>query len=276
MIQPSDIRNVRTEVMFVTPQQAEQWLQHNTNNRDVKQSVVNRLASDMLNGRWRFTHQGIAFNCDGTLLDGQHRLWAIFTSGKAQWMYVTFGLPKDSVLGIDEHVKRTASDCLQIVQGKKDYNVKKAMATALYLMGKCGVITNSYKSRQLQIETLNKHEEAIGWALGQLDSTARGLCRASLSGVIARAYYSQDRDRLAYFCRVLLDVSASVNLSADQPIFKLRDFMLQGAACGGSGLSESYRKCEYALVAWFNGRQLQQLREATEELFLLPGEKLVD
>lgn len=70
--------HVRTEWKVVTPAMATKWLEEgNTHNRKVRDSVVMRYAADMKAGRWKQTHQGIAFNGDGTLLDGQHRLFAI-------------------------------------------------------------------------------------------------------------------------------------------------------------------------------------------------------
>ena len=38
------------------------------------------IARDMKAGHWRLTHQGIAFDPAGVLIDGQHRLWAIVES----------------------------------------------------------------------------------------------------------------------------------------------------------------------------------------------------
>ena len=61
-------------VMDVTPSQAANWLEGNTHNRPVTQAHVERLAAEMSAGRWRLTHQGIAFSTRGVLLDGQHRL----------------------------------------------------------------------------------------------------------------------------------------------------------------------------------------------------------
>ena len=74
--QPQTTKNVPTvERINITPDMALRWLETtNTNNRKVSEKHVHRLARDMTDGKWRLTHVGIAFDPNGTLLDGQHRL----------------------------------------------------------------------------------------------------------------------------------------------------------------------------------------------------------
>ena len=61
-------------LMTITPTMALNWLEHaNTNNRKIIEAYVKKLARDMKAGRWRLTHEGIAFDPHGVLLDGQHR-----------------------------------------------------------------------------------------------------------------------------------------------------------------------------------------------------------
>ena len=50
-------------VMDVTPAIAERWIcELNTHNRKLVDAHVERLAREMKAGRWRTTHQGIAFS----------------------------------------------------------------------------------------------------------------------------------------------------------------------------------------------------------------------
>lgn len=64
----------------VTPALAKQWLEKNTNNRNVNFAKVKKMAKDMREGHWDTTHQGIAIATDGTLVDGRHRLMAVVES----------------------------------------------------------------------------------------------------------------------------------------------------------------------------------------------------
>lgn len=71
-----------SEVMTITPEIAERYLKHNyKGNRPVTWSRVESMASDMRDGAWEVTHQGICFDIHGDLIDGQHRLRAVILSG---------------------------------------------------------------------------------------------------------------------------------------------------------------------------------------------------
>jgi len=80
--------STQTYVVDVTPQLAEQWLLRNYFNRKVSEEMVERFQRAMLAGDWRLTHQGIAFDRHGLVLDGQNRLEAVRRSGKTIRMHV--------------------------------------------------------------------------------------------------------------------------------------------------------------------------------------------
>ncbi|MEX5590866.1 hypothetical protein, partial [Pseudomonas urmiensis] len=61
----------------VTPDMARKYLECNNGSRPVRKQWVAELARRIRDGEWRQTHQGIAFDSDGNVLDGQHRLMAI-------------------------------------------------------------------------------------------------------------------------------------------------------------------------------------------------------
>lgn len=85
---------MNTTLQMITPEFALEVLtKNNQSNRRLKQSWVDRLARDMSNNAWVLTHQGIAFDETGTLLDGQHRLAAVVKAGRAVQMLVTVGVP---------------------------------------------------------------------------------------------------------------------------------------------------------------------------------------
>lgn len=93
--------NIRTRVLEITPAWAERKLaelQHlvedgTFRNRPINKSMVDSYASDMARGRWGLSHQGIAFDEDGRLIDGQHRLWAVIRASIPVIMTVTTGVP---------------------------------------------------------------------------------------------------------------------------------------------------------------------------------------
>lgn len=80
---------MKTEIINITPELASKMLLKNAN-RKVRPHQVKSLKESMLNGLWRLTHQGIAFDVNGNLVDGQHRLMAIIESKMSFDMMVSY------------------------------------------------------------------------------------------------------------------------------------------------------------------------------------------
>lgn len=79
---PQVSASLKVEVMRVGPELAKKWLEHNhPANRPISWPLVEALSNDIRSGAWKLTHQGIAFDGQGLLTDGQHRLNAIVQAG---------------------------------------------------------------------------------------------------------------------------------------------------------------------------------------------------
>ena len=71
------------EVHDITPEMAKTILTYrNKNNRKYRYNQLAKLSDAIEKGEWKVTHQCIAFDKDGNLIDGQHRLAAILQTGK--------------------------------------------------------------------------------------------------------------------------------------------------------------------------------------------------
>lgn len=84
---------MKTEIMTITPKMAQSWLDGKAENRKIAKHHIKFLADEMLAGRWRLTHQGIAFSEDGKLVDGQHRLAAVIKAAVPIKMMITTDVP---------------------------------------------------------------------------------------------------------------------------------------------------------------------------------------
>lgn len=115
------------KVEKITPQKAANWLKHNTRNRKVRGRVVERYAGAMKRGEWKLTHEGIAFNCDGTLVDGQHRLMACIQANTPFEAYVFRGVDADAFTVINSGACRTAGDALSMIGKKHAMSVAAAV-----------------------------------------------------------------------------------------------------------------------------------------------------
>ena len=116
----SNIR--KTKTLSVTPEMAQRWLNSNTHNRPIRNNVVERYTAAMKRGEWKLTSEAIQFchpyvDSEGksqkeTLIDGQHRLWAIVNSGATVEMTVVWGCEPDEFAVIGQGPVRTFGDIL--------------------------------------------------------------------------------------------------------------------------------------------------------------------
>ncbi len=101
-------------LVSVTPDLARQWLDANYDNRSIRPNHVDTLKAEINEGRWKVTHQGIAFSDKGRLVDGQHRLRAI-AAGTRPVTLAVFPDLKDDVFGaLDRGQRRTVVDDLMM------------------------------------------------------------------------------------------------------------------------------------------------------------------
>jgi hypothetical protein len=119
-------------VQQITPERAEQWLAANTTNRPLSRSTVRGFAEAMRRGDWLVTHQGIAFDTNGVLVDGQHRLAAVIEADEPIEMTVFTDVEPDTFDVLDTGKRRNAADVLAI-EGEKSTTMLAAMVRTVWL-----------------------------------------------------------------------------------------------------------------------------------------------
>jgi hypothetical protein len=254
--------------IMVTPSQAARWLDNQNNrNRPVIDAVVKRYARAMKTGRWRLTHQGIAFDQHGLLLDGQHRLWAVVEANVPVDMHVWFNVPADGVMAIDDGKGRSVLDQLRLCGGVGDVTkTRQSVVQAILGHGERAAVTADEA-----FDVLTRHEQAIKFAFENLPAcSGQGIAAADCRAVIARAWYSNDHAQLARFCEVLR--TSMAREVRDEGVILLRTFLLTTDQRGARKQRERYAKTERALLAFLTNQPLTKLYAATGELFLLPEE----
>lgn len=112
--------------MKITREMAWDILILNKNNRPVKLPTVKWMEEEMLALRWRYTVESIvAIDSKGNLHDGQHRLLAIFKSGKSQHMDISTGWDPEDFKVLNQGRVRTSGDTIAL-EGVKDPNMVSA------------------------------------------------------------------------------------------------------------------------------------------------------
>lgn len=125
---------MRLGVVDVTPDKAREILaKQNTRNRSIRQTQVKKLATDILEDRWKLTSQAISIDTNGVLIDGQHRLAAVVQSGKTVQMLFATDCAPDTFDVIDTGLGRTAADVVGLAGAKYGPLIAAGIkTTALY------------------------------------------------------------------------------------------------------------------------------------------------
>jgi hypothetical protein len=240
----------------ITPDRAAEYLIRNAAGRNLSQTSVNNYARDMANGRWRLTHQGIAFDKDGGLRDGQHRLAAIVRAGVPIKMLVVKDIDGESFGVMDSGRNRTMADRFQI-QGLKDSVQLAAVArrAALWQAGfPWGRKLSPTKEEVAQM--VDDNPDLLMAAAFAHSWKARRILPPALAGFVWWIFNRLDEDDAHHFMSRLRDGDG---LETKDPIYVLRERLLQR----GQGNFSQWMRPELLLaltiMAWNRYRKHETL-----------------
>jgi hypothetical protein len=129
----------------ISPEMAQEWLEsdNNLNYRRHNAPHSMTIATAIKNNEWEVTGDVIRFDSQGCLRDGQHRLYAISSSGVGVWSWVYIGIRND--FSLDRHRRRTLSDSLRR-EGEVDANCLASMLNYLWRQEN-DMMSPSFKTR---------------------------------------------------------------------------------------------------------------------------------
>lgn len=154
--------NVYTKRVKVTPDIAAEMLERNTMNRNISLKHVKNLAHAMTCGNWAENGETIAIAEDGTLLDGQHRLWAVIESGLPIVFLVAYNVKKCVMPTINQGKIRYLSDVLNI-KGSPRWRTAAAITK-------------------------------LAWIYDNFDSELHpASCKSSVQNIVLENYYDQNK-----------------------------------------------------------------------------------
>ena len=119
---------LKTEQVTLTPKIAHQLLTNNENNRNLRMSVVEKYARDIINNEWKLTGEPIQIDWNGNLINGQHRCQAVILADKSIDVFIISGLDPKTQSVIDVSVKRTAVDALRWAGFNGDLTIVSSLA----------------------------------------------------------------------------------------------------------------------------------------------------
>ncbi len=221
----------------VTPAKALEYLAtvDTTKQRPLKQPKVDNYAAAMAHGHWVVTHQGIAFDDDGNLCDGQHRLHAVVKSGVTIETQVTRNVAQKhgelfTFDAIDQGVKRHIGEQLHVRHGIKQANIVASAARKIVQMCKRG--KNPNMSVANTVAVLGYYGKEINVCIPML-SVTKGMTRAGILGPAAFALRAGGGPVRAF----VEAVGNGENLKKGDPALAFRQHALNAPPLGGGGLN---------------------------------------
>lgn len=230
----------------------------------------------MKQGFWKLTHQGIAVDEDGFLVDGQNRLEAVVASECCVPMVIITGVPRKAMVAADYVSTRSVADSAKILGKGFEKNETAWGATARRMMVGMKYTGASTFTHQEIIDFIGEHREALEFSFEVLSQNKRGLCGAELRAIIARAWYKRNcRSRIRLFCQYLMDGMVD-NKDTDSAVIKLRNWLMDMQARGQTGGSQmrdiTYAKIEEALTLFIAGEPCERLGQVKAEQFPLKSD----
>lgn len=264
---------MRFKVVTMTPTWASELLKKNhKNNRRVKDRRVNSYGREMAQGLWRLTHQAVAVDEDGWLVDGQHRLEAVVASGCDVPVVLALGVPRQSMVAVDSGANRNLADATR-VHGNPLPALGWGSVARTMMVGMDRGRASQHIGHQEIMAFIRVHYKALDFAFSNLSRNYRNLTPAPVRAVIARAYYQRgQRTRIGEFCEALK--SGLVNdKQQDVAVLRLRNWLLNLSESRGKRTRfETYAKTEWALRQFIDGQDVAAILATKEELFEIPQE----
>jgi hypothetical protein len=267
----STLPQITATIETVTPAMAREWLAEMGVNRNVKEASVAMYASDMANGNWKLSPQGIAFDENGTVFDGQHRLHAVIRSEASVPMLIIRGFPvhqgsMKTMDIVDCGVVRSLADRIKLM-GCHSKNPNLVCAVSRQL-AKFALGQNSRATSRISLantmDIIGLWAEEINMVVPVVDSSMfkpiRNAPIAAALVLAAAAAPNKTRDALA-------QIASGANLDSGSPLLVFRNALISGDA--GDRLDRTIFCLSALLCHWHNLAGSQIYKEANKA----PAEK---
>lgn len=258
-----------TTLEIIDVNRAKKYLSRNINNRPLRASLVRQYARDMKNGAWQtWGYDPIAFDKDGNLLNGQHRLSAIIIANVPVIMRVARDVPTETVF--DLGAKRSISDMLAM-----NGDIPKELCTNLMLAAArilSGTVERHETASKHELSCfINEHLESFTEVNNELKfkHAAEGGCNQSavLAAAIAAHINGVDIELLKRFMKIansgLPDETSSRSSTA--PLV-LRKYLATSQNKTRSQQLNRFYVAKYCISKYEKGQSMSYIRKITETM----------
>lgn len=277
--------SIQAQVVMVTPQMAQKWLKTGGKNRAISNSKVKEYADSMKAGKWVLNGEGVLFDSNSKLIDGQHRLSAIILSAITLPLLIIRGIDDPKAFEtIDRGKKRTVSDIVGM-EGIKRSALTAAVAKRLVAWNKCVdkssfTLGNEIFQKIADYEILdyikvNNHN--IQPFITEMGGTLPVRRCGAGSALIAALIICNETDEVATML-FIEGLKTGANLSMNSPISTLRDRLIDPPE--RRGVSWETEVMALTIKSWnkyLHGKSTKTLRWSTDridkEKFPIPGDR---
>lgn len=256
---------------FITPDRARELLAEpfeygDLSQRNLSHSRVARYAEDIENDWWNPTHQGIALDPQGRVMDGQHRLQAIIQANRGATMLVAYGVPPEVFWLIDGGFTRNAQSFLD-----GQYRVQRtALARTMMRLEEMDGIASMSTVGNAQYPA----HHVLKYIEGRADvrTYGEGFSRAAVAATKTRGDFKQfagtstvgllvggfivGQDRWTEWWEDVNAIVSGDGLETGNPVKAL----WLASPVGGNMTNVNYMRAIYAAVKYRDGEELRSLR----------------
>lgn len=243
----------------ITPAMALTMLERNTENRALSPYKVSDWLREMRLGVWTTTSDGIGFDTDGNLINGQHRLHALVEYGYPLDFIVCRNLSKEAFAATDTGKMRTAGDVLGIM--KYTCGTQKAGIIRSYMNLRDGNNVRhkgANASNQAVLSFMQKNEHMVedaSYMTHHVTHRFQGLKPRNVGGL-----YWLFCDANLYDAREFFNMlAAGTNLHAEHPVFVLREKLHKDSKKHKKNSETDH--IAWAIIAWNAFRKKKDIKQ---------------
>jgi len=230
---------METKILKVTPEMAAKMLENKINNRRLIKGTVDYYANQMRRGQWKLTGQGLSFDINNRLIDGQNRLAAVIKANRTVEFLVITGVDTSTFDVYDSGKMRSSADVFYI-HGTKNYRATSSIIGTFESL-KIGFSETANGARLREhfiskIDLINSFEKnKEEWTKIVLDamryySYLRIYRESIIGGFIAYAYFVK-KHRYEYICS-FLDQLFGIKMYENPTINRLTQMLIKDGLSG--------------------------------------------
>ena len=273
---PDTLHNVHVELQWISPDKARDYLATNVCNRACSKTAVKRWADTMKAGAWKLSSDAIAFDWNGVLINGQHRLNALIATGATMPFLVAHNFPPESKNALDVGKKRSLHEILTINGYPITIN-ETAICKFIMTPWEKGTVTNpDHEVHRHKLKQVHQRLKAeIDFVMEQ--TKFKEFAAPELAAIVQLMARSQDPELVGDFISLLrgkgrLDGTFK---KQDEIVNLYRDHTIRTRARGFrvSGM-DSYRLLATVAYKFLNGESPKNLRPLAQSPFTNYAERV--